>query len=110
KAQGQGHDELTPDEVRPLRQLVEEIAWLIGAQFSVQVIPSSGAGIAEVIAGQADAVLELGRQHINDAWRIDVPERPELVIVAVEADAAGHTWTQIAAALDTARRIVARDG
>lgn len=110
KAQGLGHDELSPDDPRPLRQLIEEVAWLVGSQFSLQVIPSAGLGISNVIAGQSDAVLEQGRQHVNDAWRIDVAERPELVIASVEADAAGHTWTQIASALDTARRIVARDG
>jgi nickel-dependent lactate racemase len=110
KAQGQGHDELTPDEPRPLRQIVEEVAWLLGAQFTLQVIPSAGAGIVDVLAGQADAVLQVGRRRVNDVWRIDVAQRPELVIAAIEADAAGHTWMQIAAALDILRRIVARDG
>lgn len=110
KAVGQGHDELTPDDSRPLRQLIEEVAWLLGSQFAVQVIPASGTGISEVIAGQADAVFKRGRQRLTKTWRMDVPERPELVIAAVEADAAGHTWAQIARALDTARRIVARDG
>jgi nickel-dependent lactate racemase len=110
KAQGQGHDELTPDESRPLRQIVEEVGWLLGAQFTVQVIPSAGAGIAEVIAGQADAVLKRGRRRLREIWRMDVAERPELVIAGIPADAAGHTWGQLAAALEAARRIVARDG
>jgi nickel-dependent lactate racemase len=110
KAQGQGHDELTPDESRPLRQIVEEVGWLLGAQFTVQVIPSAGAAIAEVIAGQADSVLKRGRRRLRELWRLDVPQRPELVIAAVPADAEGHTWGQIASALDAARRIVARDG
>jgi nickel-dependent lactate racemase len=110
KAVGQGHDELTPDDDRPMRQIIDEVAWLLGSQFAVQVIPGSGAGIAEVSAGQADAVQKLGRQRLNKFWRMDVPQRPELVIAAVEADATGHTWSQIATALDTARRIVARDG
>jgi len=110
KAQGQGHDELTPDEPRPLRQVVEEVGWLLGAQFTVQVIPSADGGIADVIAGQADAVLKRGRKRLRELWRLDVPQRPELVIAAVPADAEGQTWRQIASALDAARRIVARDG
>ena len=110
KRLGQGHDELTPDDPRPMRQVVDEIAWLLGVQFTVQVIPSAGAGIAEVIAGQADAVLDRGRRRLAECWRMDVPRRPELVIASVDADAAGHTWVQIAAALDAARRMVARDG
>lgn len=110
KAQGQGHDELTPDESRPLRQIVEEVGWLLGAQFTVQVIPSDRAGIAEVLAGQADAVLKQGRRRLRETWRVDLPQRPELVIAAVPADASGHTWAHIAASLEMARRIVARDG
>ncbi|MFO1094629.1 MAG: lactate racemase domain-containing protein [Planctomycetaceae bacterium] len=110
KAQGQGHDELTPDDPRPLRQIVEEVAWLLGAQMTIQVIPAAGDGIAEVIAGQADAVLERGKKRLNKLWRMDVRERPELVIAAVDADASGHTWAQLATALDAARRVVARDG
>ena len=32
------------------------------------------------------------------------------LIAAVPADAEGHTWRQLASALDAARRVVARDG
>lgn len=110
KSQGQGHDELTPDEARPLRQVVEEVGWLLGAQFTLQVIPSDRTGIAEVLAGQADAVLKQGRRRLRENWRVDVPQRPELVIAAIPADASGHTWAHIAASLEMARRIVARDG
>lgn len=110
KAQGQGHDELTPDDPRPLRQIVDEVAWLLGAQFTVQVIAAAAGGIAEVLAGQAEAVLHRGRKRLNTLWRMDVAQRPELVIAGVAADASGHTWSQLATALDAARRIVARDG
>lgn len=110
KAQGQGHDELTPEESRPLRQVVDEVGWLLGAQFTVQVIPSDKSGIAEVLAGHADAVLKEGRRRLRAMWRVDLPQRPELVIAAVPADASGHTWDHVAAALEVARRIVARDG
>ena len=110
KAHGQGHDELTPDDPRPLRQLVDEVAWLLGAQFTIQVVPAGGDGIAAVIAGQADSVLQRGKQLLAEHWRMRLTARPELVIAAVEADAAGHDWSQVAAALELARQIVVRDG
>lgn len=110
KAHGQGHDELTPDDARPLRQLVDEVAWLLGAQFTMQVVPAGGDGIAAVIAGQAESVLQRGKQLLADHWRMRLARRPELVIAAVEADAAGHDWSQVAAALELARGIVVRDG
>lgn len=110
RSQGQGHDELTADDPRPLRQLIDEVAWLLGAQFSVQVIPSSGTGIADVIAGQAESVLARGKELLIEKWRMDVAQRPELVVAAIDADASGHSWNQLACALDTARQLVARDG
>jgi nickel-dependent lactate racemase len=110
KAHGQGHDELTPDDPRPLRQLVDEIAWLLGTQFSIQVVPGAGHGIAAVIAGLAEPVLDRGKELLARSWRLDVGRRPELVIAAVDSDAAGHSWPQLAAALDLARQVVARDG
>ena len=110
KAHGQGHDELTPDDPRPLRQMVDEIAWLLGTQFSIQVVPAARGGIAAVIAGLAEPVLDRGKELLAQSWRMDVARRPELVIAAVDSDAAGHGWSQVAAALDMARQVVARDG
>lgn len=110
KAHGQGHDELTPDDPRPLRQLVDEVAWLLGTQFSIQVVPGAGGGVSAVLAGLAEPVLDRGKDLLGRSWRVDVAERPELVLLSVEADAAGHSWEQLAAALDIARQVVVRDG
>jgi nickel-dependent lactate racemase len=110
KAHGQGHDELTPDDSRPLRQLVDEVAWLLGTQFSIQVVPGAGGEVSAVLAGLAEPVLDRGKELLDRSWRMNVAQRPELVLVSVEADAAGHGWEQLAAALDIARQVVVRDG
>lgn len=109
-AHGQAHDELTFDDPRPLRQAVDEAAWLLGLQFTLQVIPAGGDDVAVVLAGQTDSVLNRGKQALAEHWRLSVPERPELVVAAVREDAAGHGWSQVAAALDACRRIVAQGG
>lgn len=110
KTLGAAHSELEPDDPRPLRELADEVGWLLGVQFVVQVIPAAGGGIESVIAGLAEPVLAEGKRRLAEAWRVDVGARPELVVASVDADAGGHGWSQVAAALDTARRIVARDG
>lgn len=110
KAHGQGHDELTPDDPRPLRQLVDEVAWLLGTQFTIQVVPGADGGVSAVVAGLAEPVLDRGKELLTRTWRVDVAQRPELVLVSVEADAAGHGWEQLSAALDIARQVVVRDG
>ncbi|MGE4003166.1 MAG: lactate racemase domain-containing protein, partial [Planctomycetaceae bacterium] len=51
KSRGQGHDELGPDDVRGLRQTIDEVGWLLGVQFALQVVPAGRRGVADVITG-----------------------------------------------------------
>lgn len=110
RARGEGHSELGPDDDRPLRQTIDEIAWLLGNQFSVQVLPSTGGGAADVVAGASDRVFRRGKQLLADYWRVSVRERADLVIAAVDADSSGHGWDQVGAALAAARNMVAKGG
>ena len=110
KTQGQGHAELGPEDERPLRQEIDEIAWLLGNLFTLQVMPSRSGGVAQAWAGAGDAVLKKGRQYLHDHWRVAADRRADLVVVAIEQDAAGHGWSQLGAALATARNLVCRGG
>lgn len=110
KARGFGHQELTPDDERPLRQLVEEIGWLLGVQFSVQVLPSRGDGVSAVLAGFEQSVRQRGRELLIQQRQIEIAKRAETVVISVDADAAGHGWDQIGSALATARSLVKRGG
>ncbi len=107
---GQGHDELGPDDVRGLRQTIDEVGWLLGVQFALQVIPAGRGGVAEVIAGAGDAVFRRGKQRLAECWEIDIEERPETVVVAVDDVGDGDQWGAIGSALETARQLVSRDG
>lgn len=110
RVKGQGHEELGPDDPRPFRQIVDEIGWLLGLQFSIAVIPSGGTAAHEIIAGQCDSVLQRARKRLKANWRVRSDERVELVLVTVPQDAAGHHWDQVAAAIDAGRRLVERNG
>lgn len=110
RARGEGHSELGPDDERPLRQSIDEIAWLLGTQFSLQVLPAAGGGAAGVVAGAYDRVFRRGKQLLDDYWRISLSQRADMVVAAVDADSAGHGWDQIGAALATARNLVAKGG
>ncbi|MDA7503644.1 lactate racemase domain-containing protein [bacterium] len=107
---GHGHDELTSSDSRPLRQQAEEIGWLLGIQFVISIIPGRGKGIQTILAGLADAVAREVRQELESTCKLKVSERAELVVVAVEEGETDQTWDQVATAIDTARRIVERDG
>lgn len=110
RAHGQGHDELGPADQRGIRQTIDEVGWLLGVQFTVQVVPGVGGDVADVIAGAQDAVFHRGKSRLEDRWGMRLDERVDFVLVAVEADEAGHDWPQIGAALETARRLVEKDG
>ncbi len=110
KTVGQGHIELSPREERPLRQLVDEIAWLMGVQFCVQIVASDCGGVLEVLAGSTDAVFKRSREKLDDNWLVTMPERVETVVVAVSTDVSGHGWNQIGKAVATARQLVERGG
>jgi hypothetical protein len=110
RAQGQGHHELGPEEDRPLRHLIDEIGWLLGVQFAVQVVPSLAGGAAHVLAGACDSVYSAGKKLLDEQWFVQLESRPDIVVAAVDSDARGHGWEQIGAALDTARNLVARKG
>ncbi|MBI1309988.1 DUF2088 domain-containing protein [bacterium] len=107
---GQGHQELSPREQRPLRQLVDEIAWLMGIQFSVQVVPAEAGGFCSVLAGSTDAVFARSCEIVTDEWLISMPERVQTVIVAISADASGHGWQQLGRTLAMARQLVEQGG
>lgn len=107
---GHGHDELSTTDSRPLRQQVEEVGWLLGTQFVVSVLPGTGTGVQAVFAGQTDAVTRHVRAELEANNKLQVCERAEMVIVAVEQGSTQQSWDQVAAAIDVARRVVERDG
>lgn len=107
----EGHDELTPDDPRATRQLVDEVGWLLGVQATIQLVRARAGGVAAVLAGAAESVLEHGKTLLRDSWQLEIRQRPDVVVVGVDADAGGRTtWTGVTAAVETARRLVAREG
>lgn len=110
RSQGQGHAELGPDDERPLRQMVDEIGWLLGTQFTIQAIPAAGGGLSDIIAGSVESVFRKGRNLLAERWTVRLSERVDTVVVAVDEDAGGHDWSQVATALSVAKRLVVRDG
>jgi nickel-dependent lactate racemase len=110
KSHGQPHDELEIDDPRPLRQQAEEIAWLVGLQFGVAVLPAEKGGVSSVQAGQLEVVFRSAVERLNATWRVSVSRRPELVVVAVDHDDGSRSWDQLAHALHAARNLVVKDG
>ncbi|QDU07307.1 lactate racemase domain-containing protein [Gimesia aquarii] len=110
KSRGQSHRELTPAESRPLRQLIDEVGWMLGLQYSLQVIPSAGQGASEIVFGGIEATFRKGKELLDQYWKLEPSYKAEVVVVAVECGPAGHAWTQLGRVLETARNLVSQDG
>ncbi len=108
-ARSHGHSELTPEQQRPFRDLVDEIGWLLGTQFTVQVIPGVGVAPTEIIAGLPDDVLQHGREVLNRVFRILVSEEVDAVVLSIPGGAA-FGWRQLGHALEQASHLINQGG
>lgn len=107
---GQGHSELTPDNKRPLRQLVDEVGWLLGTQYAVQVIANSDGQIGFAYSGAPDAVMKAGQACLKNHFWHRQPEHSDLTIVSLPPTLPQYAWQQVGAALETAGRVTEDDG
>ncbi|MBI2825015.1 MAG: DUF2088 domain-containing protein [Planctomycetia bacterium] len=92
------------------RKRVCEVGWLLGVQFTVQVVPGPGGEVLNVLAGLPSDVFRDGQSACQQAWTFPVPREAQLVVAAIDGDAEEHTWDNVARALAAALRVVAADG
>jgi len=85
-----------------LAREVEQVAWLLGINFTIQLVPAGGDAVLHVVAGQSDAVQRRGEELYQAAWNQSVPGRANLVVAAIEGDSRQQTWENLGRALDTA--------
>ncbi len=85
---------------------VDQAAWLLGIQFTVQVVPGGGQRPLSIVAGAPDAVFQQGREQYRAAWQTSVPSRADLVIAGISGDRAEQTWTNLSLALESALQLV----
>jgi len=93
-----------------LRKQADEVAWLLGVRFTIQVVPAAGGQILHVLAGELDAVLREGTRLCDAAWNFPVPERASLVVTTIEGDGTQQTWENVGRALAAAAHALADDG
>jgi len=98
-----------PDDKRPLRELVDEIGWLLGTQFTLQIIPAADGNVAAAFAGSPDQVMQAGQQELNKHWRCSLEEEAALAVVSIPHDPS-FGWKHFGAALESAARLVGQGG
>ena len=107
-SQSQGHPELTPEQQRPFREMIDEVGWLLGTQFTVQAIPGAAGLPAEILAGLPEDVMTRGKELVDRSWRVSVEEMLEGAVISVPGGAFG--WKQLGQALENTTNIVQQGG
>lgn len=105
--------EATDSHGRPKKRLVkeaDEVGWLLGVSFTIQVVPGPGDRILHVLAGQSGSVRRLGRRLYTAAWNHSLPRRARLVLAAIEGGPAEQTWENLGRVLTTAAGLVEPGG
>ena len=93
-----------------LRKEAEEVVWLMGVTFTVQVVPGANEDVLHVLAGALPAVCKRGKRLCREAWAYTVPHRASLVVASIAGDATQQTWQNLARAIAAASRAVAAEG
>jgi hypothetical protein len=98
-----------PDGSWPVTAEVNEVSWLLGSPFFVQVIEGDGDDIEQVIAGFADASAE-GAGQLDDRWKSAAGEAADTVVVTLSGDPDRHDFAALARAAATGARAVKPGG
>jgi len=96
---------LNPVHRRRRRDEVDEVGWLLGLPFTIQVIRGPGDTLLSVLAGSPNSVAERGQEFLAQAWSFDATRQADLVIAAIDGDSAHQTWSNVCQALVTASTV-----
>jgi len=110
EVQGRLVDTAPSDPARPLWTEAQEVGWLLGFPFLVQVVAGEGDAVCHVLAGAASEVTPIGHQLLNQRWSLTLPEPPDLVVASVSGGTESQHWGNIAAAFARAARVVRPGG
>lgn len=99
-----------PGQKKQRREEAEEVAWLLGIQLVLQLVPGNGDSILHALAGKPESVAKRGLRLCDAAWLCRVPQRASLVVATIAGGREEQTWENFARALSAALAAVADDG
>lgn len=88
----------------------DQVGWLLGVVFGIQVVPGPNGDVVHVVAGATDAVRRRGRELYRSVWHDKAAAQCDLVIAGVQGGRAQQTWESLGSALSEAMPLVADGG
>ena len=98
-----------PDGSWPTTTEANEVNWLLGSPFFVQVIEGTSDEIDRVVAGFADTAAE-GAGQLDECWKSAAGEAADTVVVTLSGDPERHDFAALARAAATGARAVKPGG
>lgn len=105
-----GTPETRASKLAAMRQEIDEVAWLLGARFAVQVIPAEADAVGQVLAGDSSHVFRRGEELCRERWAFEMPHRASLVVGAIRRGSVCTDWRDVARALEACSRLVEDEG
>lgn len=88
----------------------DEVGWLLGTIFTVQIIPGGDGQVLQVLAGDIEHVAQRAQRICHAAWKLAATERADLVVASVDKLVGSESWFAIGRALATATQLVSDQG
>lgn len=87
-----------------------EVAWLLGVQFSIAAIVNRRGDCAHILAGETRAVFDQGKTDLDQIWGRCYDRRSEVVICGLPGDDSEQTAASLVSALSSAQQLVSTGG
>ncbi len=108
--EGEAFGDESAEKKRRLTAEADEVGWLLGVTFSIQVIPGTGDEVLQIVAGEIGKVRECARRSFDDAWQHSVAAEAQLVVATIEGGPRQQSWQNLARAVANAATLVEEDG
>lgn len=103
------HVELDPADRNPRREIIDEIGWLIGTQFTVQAIPDDQGNIGQLLCGAPDPVMAEGRRILMEQRQLHGILDSDMILLSVAAVNDSVSWKDLGHAVALANRLAGDD-
>ncbi|MBI3469032.1 MAG: DUF2088 domain-containing protein [Planctomycetes bacterium] len=92
------------------RRETDEVSWLLGIQFAVQLLMGPGNAVVQVLAGRCDQVQRKGQELVDTVWSRSVARRADMVIAGISGEAEYQGFEELGTVLAAACRVVREGG
>jgi nickel-dependent lactate racemase len=86
---------------------VDHVAWLLGINFTTQIVPAANNELLHIVSGHCDSVRQRVRTLYDAAWSCPDAQPAGLVIAAIDGE---QSWENVGQALQTAEKFTDADG